>query len=500
VDDDRQEADRMVEAMAESGLNVIMRYAVTESDFLYQSGNYPDVVLFGHPARHLSGLRALELTRRVGDRAIPFIVISSVITDEEAREFMSHGALYLSRSKLDRLAPMIARALRIEVFTEPWKTVSVYDEIAFRLHPRPMWMVDDRTLRVLAANDAACAMSGHTPDEQRGLMLTELCPPEDIQELIRHPEVARDRERRRFRLRDGRLIWRDVEIMAVVYQGRPLKLMTVLTDEVGDGSVSGSADAVDRTRYMVHRFAHHFINTFTVIRGLSEIVTNVVDGRIDTGRGVDYYLELIRAQADHNLANLERMTRYCDPGRVVDLALLDLREALRMGVRAWRARRGMDFATVEVVGDDDDDGASVMVSGHFEELIALMDALLTNAAEAMLEGGVVRVSLTAGERRLCLSVEDTGSGMTDDALRRCFTAFYTTKMNRNHGLGLTIAESVARHHHGSIELARRPGGGMAARVYFPYPGEDEGITQSEGGDYERDGARARGGAKSGEPV
>ncbi|HEX4612265.1 MAG TPA: PAS domain-containing protein, partial [Urbifossiella sp.] len=51
--------------------------------------------------------------------------------------------------------------------------------MGFDASPHPMWVVEDRTLRVLAANAAVARRFGYTPDELRRLTLTDLCPAED---------------------------------------------------------------------------------------------------------------------------------------------------------------------------------------------------------------------------------------------------------------------------------------------------------------------------------
>jgi signal transduction histidine kinase len=96
--------------------------------------------------------------------------------------------------------------------------------------------------------------------------------------------------------------------------------------------------------------------------------------------------------------------------------------------------------------------------------------LLLNALQASHPGGciVVRGEAAAGRLRLC--VIDDGEGMSEPVLAQVFTAFFSTREGGT-GLGLPIAERIARAHGGAIELSSTPGRGTTASVVLPlYPG------------------------------
>lgn len=71
-----------------------------------------------------------------------------------------------------------------------------------------------------------------------------------------------------------------------------------------------------------------------------------------------------------------------------------------------------------------------------------------------------------------LVVLDDGPGIPDDRIDSVFDPFVRIEGSRSKetggvGLGLTIARSIARAHHGDIVLENRPGGGLAATLRLP---------------------------------
>ncbi len=90
---------------------------------------------------------------------------------------------------------------------------------------------------------------------------------------------------------------------------------------------------------------------------------------------------------------------------------------------------------------------------------ALLD-LVTNAAEAQERGGTVELRARTESEALVVAVADSGPGVAPAERERIFEPFYTTKASGT-GLGLAMAERIARAHGGAIRLV--PGAGAGPR-------------------------------------
>jgi signal transduction histidine kinase len=107
----------------------------------------------------------------------------------------------------------------------------------------------------------------------------------------------------------------------------------------------------------------------------------------------------------------------------------------------------------------------------------LIAALIDNARKYTPAGGGVRVSLHDDATEAVLEVSDTGYGIPDEALTRIFDRFYRIDPSRDretggHGLGLAIAQQIARFHHGQVEASNVPGSGATFRFRVPKNGAE----------------------------
>lgn len=92
--------------------------------------------------------------------------------------------------------------------------------------------------------------------------------------------------------------------------------------------------------------------------------------------------------------------------------------------------------------------------------------LITNAAQATPQAGVVRITGERHEDRYLLRVADDGPGMPADVAARCLEPFFTTK-TRGTGLGLPIAKRVVDEHGGVFEVESAPGAGTRVTLSLP---------------------------------
>jgi signal transduction histidine kinase len=112
---------------------------------------------------------------------------------------------------------------------------------------------------------------------------------------------------------------------------------------------------------------------------------------------------------------------------------------------------------------------------HLPEMVAdpaqmnqVLINLVVNAIQAMPDGGNLIVKTTFVDNSICLSVEDSGVGISEEVQKKIFLPFFTTKdITQGTGLGLSVVHGIVTSHKGTISLQSEVGKGTRFEVRFP---------------------------------
>lgn len=99
--------------------------------------------------------------------------------------------------------------------------------------------------------------------------------------------------------------------------------------------------------------------------------------------------------------------------------------------------------------------------------------LITNAADAMPDGGRIGIQIQSANDVVEIRVIDDGLGMDRDVLKKAFEPFFTTKeRGKGTGLGLPICQRIVEEHGGKIEIQSKPRHGTTVVVRLPQTGPE----------------------------
>jgi len=101
-----------------------------------------------------------------------------------------------------------------------------------------------------------------------------------------------------------------------------------------------------------------------------------------------------------------------------------------------------------------------------EKMQRALSNIIENAVEAMPNGGELTISSRKANDSIDIVITDTGTGMTDEIMRKLFTPPFTTKA-KGIGLGLAISKRIVEAHGGSITMETALGKGSSFTVRLP---------------------------------
>ena len=92
--------------------------------------------------------------------------------------------------------------------------------------------------------------------------------------------------------------------------------------------------------------------------------------------------------------------------------------------------------------------------------------LVTNAVQAMPEGGELTIEAQAKDKKVQIIVEDTGTGIPEEIKPKIFTPLFTTK-SKGQGFGLAVCKRVIEAQYGTITFESQVGKGTKFIVELP---------------------------------
>ena len=209
---------------------------------------------------------------------------------------------------------------------------------------------------------------------------------------------------------------------------------------------------------LIRVLGHELSNSLAPIKSIAGSLL----GRVDTLQGDDGTLRdfrrglgVVESRADslHRFVQSYRQLAQLPPPRLRPVALAPLLE--RVVLLEQRLPVQLDPGPAAVVNADPDQLEQMFIN------------LLANAVDASLsrDSQPVRVSSKLAGSSLLISIEDRGLGIANS--ENLFVPFYTTKPSGS-GVGLALAQQIARAHGGEIQLVNREDGeGARATIRLP---------------------------------
>jgi len=210
---------------------------------------------------------------------------------------------------------------------------------------------------------------------------------------------------------------------------------------------------------MVSTVAHEVRNPLQNIQmGVDMVRKKIGEGKenVQILEGVDYGISLL----NKIVSELLDYARPVNP----DYSSLPIGIMVRQALKTLAHKLGSIETSVEV--EQEEREITVDPVKFTQALVNLM----SNAAEAMPQGGTLRICSqfrnVDGASVLRLSISDTGHGIEEDDLEQIQQPFFTTKP-RGVGLGIPVCKKIIEAHDGSLSFTSTIGMGTTAEISIP---------------------------------
>jgi PAS domain S-box-containing protein len=214
--------------------------------------------------------------------------------------------------------------------------------------------------------------------------------------------------------------------------------------------------------------AHDFNNLLTVINGLSaELAGQLPQGSSER----DDVLAIL--DAGERAAALTRQLLAFSRRTIVEPSTLDLNDRIAQLSAMLRRIIGENISLTTSLSP-----VAAKVFADPSQIDQTIINLAVNARDAMPHGGKLTIATRNIERpggaggppgpQVELSIEDTGTGMSDEVKARLFEPFFTTKgVGRGTGLGLATIYGIVQQAGGQISVDSAPGRGTTFTLLLP---------------------------------
>ena len=336
--------------------------------------------------------------------------------------------------------------------------------------------IDQRGI-VKSANPAALGQFGYAEDELVGENVSLLMPEPYREEhdgyladyirtgLAKVIGIGREVECRR---RDGSRFPAELTVTEFSLEGERhfTGVLRDITERRRLQSQFIQAQKMEAVGRLAGGVAHDFNNLLTIINGYCELL---LMSDLPVGDQRRESVASIR-DAGERAARLTEQLLAFSRSAIIEPKVIDLNELVSDSAKLLRRLIGEDIILAVITVP-----MPIWVKADPSQLEQVIMNLVVNARDAMPTGGRLTIETStlapADVDRswfACLTVSDTGHGMTDEVKGKIFEPFFTTKgVGKGTGLGLAVVHGVVTQNGGRIAIESAVGVGTTFQILLP---------------------------------
>ena len=329
--------------------------------------------------------------------------------------------------------------------------------------------------RLVRVNEALCRMLGYGEAELLATNVMALAHPDELATSVaRGNELMPGRgadyqTERRYLRKNGETLSIRLTVSRIELDGDRVLALGIIEDISDRKRLEAQllrSHRLDGLSRLAGGLAHDFNNVLTTIQGSAGQA--LADLAADhPARAALADIELATQRAAELVGRILAFSADAEPQRTLQPLGPMVHEVVRVVMSKLPER-----VTLRQVIDDH----PILVQTNATHVHQLVMNLVTNAFQAMPEGGVVEIALGRKQAAedippgswVVLSVCDEGTGIAPEIREHIFEPFFTTRaIGQGTGLGLAVVQSIVRGHEGHVRVRPNAPRGTCFEIWLP---------------------------------
>ena len=221
--------------------------------------------------------------------------------------------------------------------------------------------------------------------------------------------------------------------------------------------------------------AHDFNNVLAAILGRAQLLKKIVDSppkeqeRRKSVNELKRGLEVIEEASLDGAETVRRIQEFArkriDDKYFVTVNLNEIIDnALEFTRMKWKDNAESKGIKIDIKKEF---SALPTTTGSTAELREVFINIISNAVDAMPQGGKIIIKTFKEDSHVCVKVKDTGVGIPEQIRDRIFDPFFTTKGPQSSGLGMSVSYGIIHRHRGTLTVNSVKGKGTTFIIKLP---------------------------------